>query len=340
MLCCDVLCCDVLLCWDVLSCAMLRYAALCCAQVPGSDVYYIRTPPLHSAVEALRDQQEVYSTAITVTDGSGDGDGGESASRSVGASTATSLSSAGTMVGLPQTTGAQLDISTAIGVSGMRDGDACGIRLRSSITDVDNEEQNTLVEYTDVYVQFWDCSEAACASMTLSVDTTESNANMSIPVNRSVCSSGSVLYTDLALDDHSDAAAGGGSVELRALLDHSVVEGFLGAGSERAVTRRVYPSSPQEAENVQLFARCGAATGQCTCEFRATSSWSLRSSNAQLSSDNSSDDPSYEYVYYTLSAVAVVFMFGFFGYRARHVYRDKYTTEEPLVMKEQKASEK
>ena len=225
--------------------------------------------------------------------------------------------------------GAQLDITVAISVRGLRNGDSCGIRLRSSITDI--SQPIVQDEYTDVFIQFSDCTipvgdtESECSSMTLNVDTTNSNSNSSIPVNRSNCYSGSVGYSSLLLDDHESS-----TVQLRAILDHSVVESFLGVGGERAVTRRVYPSVPESATNVQLFASCGDGNNVCECAFVSTNSWSMRNSvpSASPATDSSGNDHS-NYIYYTVSGLIAGALFAFFGYRM--FYMKRRDEEEPLM---------
>lgn len=277
-------------------------------QIPGRDGYYVRTPPLESAVSALHSSQVSY---------------GDEAVSATSASESPSFA----MKFLPDVTGSQLDISLGLKVRGMKTGDECGIRLRSSIED--SPVQDGVVEYTDVYVQFLNCSgsgdDSTCSSMTLSVDTTQSNSNMSISVNRSICTSGPIDYIGLTLDDHENE-----TVKLRALLDHSVVETFLGAGGERAVTRRIYPSNPSEAVNVQLFTRCGA-DGDCTCQFTDVDTWTLRSSFDPLSSSgNNSDDDVDDLITYVVIAVIASILVVFFMWRLsrkKHLEND----DEPLM---------
>lgn len=232
----------------------------------------------------------------------------------------------------------QLDISTTIGVRGMQDEDACGLRLLSSLLDDGTTPTGAEgEEYTEVFVQFHNCStppgspasESSCGSVTLSVDTTHSTADPSIPVNRSMCSSGSLDVTSLLLEE-------GEGVQLQAVLDHSVLETFLGGG-RRAVSRRVYPSAPQEAANVQLFSRCGPDSnineGGCQCQFLSTSAWTMRSADSStLDSSSSSGTTSVNWVYYSVSAVVTASLFVFFGYR--YFFRGNDFTDSPLIDKE------
>jgi hypothetical protein len=121
-------------------------------------------------------------------------------------------------------------------------------------------------------------------------------------------------------------------VWLRAVLDHSVVESFLGGG-ERAVTRRVYPSQPQEAISAQLFSRCGEGNPTCTCSFLSTDAWTLRSSTWDMpsSEEGSSDSNSDKFGIwvYTLMVViiAVLLVACFLG---RFCYMNYLNPEDPL----------
>lgn len=268
----------------------------------------MRTPPLDSVLEELRGERQVYP-ALALP--------GTPAVAAVGP--------------LAQSSGAQVEFLATIRVLGMHDGDACGLRLRSSVTGVNLPTASS--EYTDVYVEFLNCSipaggdesDSVCSGVSLSVDTSHSNSNMSIAVNRSVCTSGSVDVAALSLDT-------AGSVQLRALLDHSVLESFLGSGGERVVTRRVYPSEPDVAINAQLISRCGDGVGACSCSFTDVSTYILRSSTEMRSDSSDEDeDKGRRVVFIVVVTVIVLPMIGYFVYRLMKRHRDVNDKDTALL---------
>lgn len=249
------------------------------------------TPPLESVMTEIRESKETYGRQLL-----------QSNDNSV------------TLLTLNQTTGSQLDIITSVGLQDMKNGDMCGIRVLSSITNVSDITPS--MEFTDVYIQFWNCSfsiaenMSVCKSVTLNVDTTFSNSNFSIAVNRSICTSGHLNIIDSNLES---------TLELRTIVDHSVVESFLGSIAERAVTRRSYPSNPTQAINVHLFSRCGDGNSACLCDFRNSNSWKLRSTS-QSQSDDDSNKSNFIWVYIFIGVVGFVAIIVFAIFLVRRLH--------------------
>ncbi|CAM9440911.1 unnamed protein product, partial [Ectocarpus fasciculatus] len=128
-------------------------------------------------------------------------------------------------VSLVGISGQQVEVLLHIDTTAMNVGDQCGVRVLSSL-DISPES----AEYTDIGLTYF--VETEGSSLTLSVDPSNSCSDASAKVNRTISSTAPL---------HNDFITDAGNVDLRVIIDHSVVESFL-AGGRRATTRRVYPS--------------------------------------------------------------------------------------------------
>jgi hypothetical protein len=122
-------------------------------------------------------------------------------------------------------------------------------------------------------------SPSAVSSLILYTDGT--NSSMNNTVGHMSHSGPIISYGNSRYSSGSGGNTSGIEVELRVLLDHSVIEAFAGGtadvhasrngGYSAAITQRAYPEGTDGEPQVQLYSAGGA---QCT--FVAIDAWSLR----------------------------------------------------------------
>ena len=234
--------------------------------------WYVRTPPLQSALEELRVLGSEYEHGEVLVDGS-------------------TNESSTAFVTLPvSTSGSQLELLAYISVTNMSIGDVCGLRVLSSVSlpsgsssDIDGKtaDGNWDYEYTDIGILFTDEHGSTAAGegaeavgAVMYVDPARACSNMSSSVNRTQSSS---YVMNVSSEQSYYVNYNNGGVELHVIIDHSIIEAFAAQGI-RAATRRVYPSDPNSAVNVQLFGSCGSSSS-CQCKFSSIWSSNLRAAN-------------------------------------------------------------
>ena len=222
-------------------------------------------------------------------------------------------------VSLGGSSGQQVEVLLRIDTTGMQLGDECGVRVLSSL---DSSPESA--EYTDIALAHVFDGEGA--SLRLSVDPSNSCWNSTSEVNRTI-SSTAPLQNDFISDP--------GDVDLRVIVDHSVVESFL-AGGRRVVTRRVYPSSPEESTGIQLFSKCFDQENCGVCRFTSATSWSMRSTSAPLDDDYDSSSSSdsfgsdlkaWEIALVILIPVVAISAIGLFCYCRGRILKDGATDD-------------
>lgn len=169
--------------------------------------------------------------------------------------------------------GTQIELLLNIDSSGLRNGDECGVRVLSSA----QNDQSSL-EYTDIGVIFTVDLLDELQEIALYVDPSASCANNSAAVNRTVVISAPI---------HRDLLSSLPSLNIRVIVDHSVIESFLADG-RRVITRRVYPAYPSTSTGIQLYSICGNDTDCGSCRFTTVQAWSLRTTNS-ISDDEKTD---------------------------------------------------
>lgn len=177
--------------------------------------------------------------------------------------------------------GNQYEVIVYINVDDMYEGDSCGVRVLSSITN-NNYIFTNETEYTDVGIRFTSNDNNGkgetyqIANFIHSyIDTTYSTYNQSSLVNRTYCNS---YPLNLSNNVFIDNINGNRVVKYQIIVDHSVIESFLSTGS-RVITRRSYPSSPTTSINIQLFGSHSFTERNTTCKFSSLKITKLRNAN-------------------------------------------------------------
>lgn len=229
----------------------------------GPDgAWLVRTPVVEQVMQALRekDSQIIYADPILL-------------------SVSSSSPSATSVHYLSATSGQQLELIVNLALRAdeyvQYSGAQCGVRILSSLTESNDTANISTTEFTDIVVRFGSSGSddvstpAAADQVTLILDPSRSCYDVDAQVNRTSSASAT-------LNLHTSS-----SVQLRVIVDHSVVETFLQEGSA-AMTRRVYPANASSSVQVQAIAQCQPGAPQsdsCSCWFENVTSWVLRSAN-------------------------------------------------------------
>lgn len=229
----------------------------------NDGIWMIRTPPVEAVLQSIR-MSGTSKTNIEV--------------------------GTGVYATLNDIEGQQLEFQLGIRAVGMSNGDECGIRVLSSL-----DSGLDFAEYTDIGIKFHvDSGTGVVNSVSLFVDPSMSCADSSSEVNRTI-----VFAAPLQIDMLDDYL----TVDVQVIVDHSVVEAFIGDG-RRAITRRVYPTNPTKSTGVQLYAKCNASGACGQCMFSTVQSWTMRSTNGGASSG--SDDKKFEVKSWEIALVIVI----------------------------------
>lgn len=232
--------------------------------------WYVRTPPVESVLTALRNcstDPAEYASCLGAASYSGLTLTLSPEDIANGTTTTTAV--------LDATSGVQLEIIATVLVP-VSDSNAVGLRVGLRV--LGSALGAPAVEYTEVGLELLDSGAVA-----LFVDPSMSCSVPAAQVNRTTAVSGAVTVAE------SEATPGFAEVELRVLVDHSVLESFL-AGGAQAVTRRIYPADPAGAVAVATFLDCAAVSdpSSCSMTFANISTYVLRS--AEITSSSSGGD--------------------------------------------------
>lgn len=221
----------------------------------NSNTTYIRTPLVDSVMEELRIESShaVYSNVSVIAPNGGDLENGA-------------------ILNLEDSNGVQVEILAYINTEAMAVGTKCGVYVLSSLYAADS----TIVEYTRVGIEKVTTVRSEGADqeegVVLYIDPSQSCADAKARVNRTALSTG-VLTGEFITSTTA--------IELRIVVDRSVVESFLDGG-RRAITRRVYPLQA-DSTSIQIYSQCdGDSASPCVCEFTSISSWQLRDANISV----------------------------------------------------------
>jgi len=234
--------------------------------------WYVRTPPVQTVVETLRnctgadkscDSKVSYPSFTLNVSAEESQTGRTSRVRRLNFSVGDQLELI-----------ANLQFPTSANHVGLK----CGLRVRSTLLP-DSGRPSLATEYTDVGVEVVDGGDVR-----IYVDPANSCSSFLSAVNRTVVSSASIDVD----------AAQNGTVQLRLLLDHSVLEAFLADG-RRSITRRVYPANAMTAVQTYAFADCASAAAAnqsgCSCQFHDITTYQLRDALFNYTNPSPSSGP-------------------------------------------------
>lgn len=304
---------------------------------------YIRTPPLESVMQILRNCS-LDNATMSAPEVAGDCLGYASYGPLTLALPGNQISE-GTLVTTVALTdsdsmSSQLEIITNIlvpvsgtDVSLNQEGLRVGVRVLSSPLGT----ATAATEYTEVGLQFRDGTGSSSSSggggvnsssAVLFVDPSQSCSNPVAQVNRTAVSSAVVTVIESGSESSVSVPAGYTQIQLRVIVDHSVIESFVDGGAQ-AITRRVYPATPGSSVNVLAFVDCSEvavpSTTNCQAAFTDLSTYMLRSvtitSNTASASGGGSGSSEFPIWAITLLALlgAALFLLGL-GLIWRRIY--------------------
>jgi beta-fructofuranosidase len=222
--------------------------------IPYKNIYtnnwYVKTPPVDFVNKGLRNisSKEFYSN-INLKNNN--------------------------LINLNNSRGQQIEILAFYNIlsNNVINGSIFGFRVLSSINTSTINDINEIEEYTEIGIKY--INNSNISGIYIYVNTLYSCSNYSSIVNRSSVSSSIIKLNELNLNE---------DIDIRIIIDHSIIETYFNNG-HRVITRRVYPSNPNESINIQLFSNN-------IINIINITTWNLRSANitTTISSTTSSSD--------------------------------------------------
>lgn len=256
--------------------------------------WYIRTPPDELVMEQLRNCTAPSGTTTTPPAPCPGRRLYDNLILSVPSGNSNSTEPVTSLTTLNGTAGQQVEIIAYLMVNvsnpegPLAPSSQCGFRVLSSgPTGGTPASNSSAVEYTEVSI-LGSAAGASAPGVALYVNPAMSCANPAAQVNRTAA--GSAVLSSASLSTTTAAAESGSkdgmvAVQLRVIVDHSVIESYLAEGRQ-VITRRVYPALPNTSIYVQAYAQCSGVG--CTCAFANITTYELR--RAAIEPYSASDD--------------------------------------------------